>query len=126
MDPIPAVDTSRTLNVEPRTSNTQNAADRLRETAQEFEGMFLGLLLKSMRGSAGKGGLFKEGVDTEIYREMFDQEIGRSIARAGGLGLAQMIIRDQALRQAGQLPGPAEPSGEKTSKVLPPSRRNTD
>lgn len=74
-------------------------AERLRETAQEFEGVFLGLLLKAMRGSVGSGGLFKESTDGQIYREMFDQEIGRSLARAGGIGLAQMILRDQARRQ---------------------------
>lgn len=95
-------------------------ADRLRQTAQEFEGVFLGLLLKSMRSSVGSGGLFKEGTDTQVYREMFDQEIGRGLARAGGIGLAEMILRDQARRQGGTV------TGEKTSQVLPPDSRYAD
>jgi Rod binding domain-containing protein len=76
------------------------AAGRVRETAQEFEGVFLGLLLKAMRTSGGSGGLFGESADSQTYREMFDQEIGRSLAKAGGIGLAQLILRDQALREA--------------------------
>ena len=90
------------------------AATRVRETAEEFEGVFLGLLMKAMRPSGGKGGLFAESADTQAYREFFDQEIGRSLARAGGIGLAQLVLRDQALREAaapkgsaGALPEPA-------------------
>lgn len=78
----------------------RTTADRVRETAQEFEGVFLGLLMKAMRSSVGKGGLFGETADTQTYRELFDQEIGRSLARAGGIGLAQLVLRDQALREA--------------------------
>jgi Rod binding domain-containing protein len=74
--------------------------DKVRETARELEGVFLGMLLKSMRATVGNGGLFKEGTDSQTYRDMFDQEIGRSLSRAGGIGLAQLILRDQALREA--------------------------
>ena len=94
-----------------RNPQSPGEADRLRETVQEFEGVFIGLLLKSMRGSVGSGGLFKEGTDTQIYREMFDQEIGRSIARTGGLGLAELIMRDHALRQTEEAGRQAEDSG---------------
>jgi flagellar protein FlgJ len=70
------------------------AAARLRQTAQEFEGMFLGLLLKTMRSSAGGGGT-PQGPDSQMYREMFDVEVGQSLAKAGGIGLARMITQSQ-------------------------------
>ena len=136
-----------------RNPQSPGEADRLRETVQEFEGLFIGLLLKAMRGSAGSAGLFKEGSDTQMYREMFDQEMGRSIARTGGLGLAQLIMRDHALRRAdearrqagesgrareiarslaptpgedsapGSLPPAIGPGEKETSKVLPRTNR---
>ena len=62
--------------------------------------MFLGMLMKAMRSTVGKGGLFKEGSDTQMYREMFDEEVGRAMAKGGGIGLAQMILRDQTRREA--------------------------
>jgi peptidoglycan hydrolase FlgJ len=96
-------------------------ADRLRDTARELEGVFLGLLMKAMRSTVGSGGLFKEGTDTQTYRDMFDQEIGRSMARAGGIGLAQMVLRDQALRQAAEA-GSRRP--EEDGAIHPP--RNID
>ena len=86
-----------------------NEAARLGDAAKEFEGVFLGLLLKAMRGSVASGGLFKEGSDTQMYQAMFDQELGRSLAQAGGIGLAQMILRDQARRQAPDAVNPAKP-----------------
>lgn len=76
--------------------------ERIRQTAEELEGVFLGMLLKTMRGAASPGGLFAESSNTQAYREMFDQEVGRTLARAGGIGLAQMILRDQLLRQAAE------------------------
>ncbi len=109
MDPILPASVSSNMQsaiVSPRLDaggnpqSTAAEARRLRDTAQEFEGVFLGLLLKAMRSSVGSGGLFREGSDARMYHEMFDQEIGRSLARAGGIGLAEMILRDQARRGA--------------------------
>ncbi len=62
--------------------------EKLRKTAQELEGVFLGVLLKTMHAS-GAGAT--EGPDAATYREMFDAEVGRSLARAGGIGLAKLI-----------------------------------
>ncbi|HSB68416.1 MAG TPA: rod-binding protein [Candidatus Methylomirabilis sp.] len=87
------------IRTEGRAAAGSPEAQPLREAATELEGVFLGLLLKAMRGSPASGGLFHEGSDTQMYREMFDQEIGRSLSRAGGIGLAEMILRDQARRQ---------------------------
>lgn len=85
-----------------RTTAGTAESGRLGEAAREFEGVFLGLLMKAMRGNSSGSGLFKEGSDTQMYREMFDQEIGRTLAKAGGIGLAQMVLRDQARRQAAE------------------------
>jgi flagellar protein FlgJ len=93
--------------------------ERLQETARELEGVFLGLLMKAMRSTVGNGGLFQNGSDSQTYRDMFDQEVTRSMARAGGIGLAQMLLRDQLRRQS------AAESGldKKNSQVLSPGDR---
>jgi peptidoglycan hydrolase FlgJ len=93
--------------------------ERLQETTRELEGVFLGLLMKAMRSTVGNGGLFKNGPDSQTYREMFDQEVARSMARAGGIGLGQMVLRDQLRRQAAAESGEAK----KTSQVLSPGDR---
>lgn len=102
MEPILPLGIQAGIPTKPQAATPGAEADRLRDTARELEGVFLGLLMKAMRSTVGSGGLFKEGTDTQTYRDMFDQEIGRSMARAGGIGLAQMVLRDQALRQAAE------------------------
>jgi peptidoglycan hydrolase FlgJ len=100
MDPILPVGFRMNTATASSATPSNSEADRLKETARELEGVFLGLLMKAMRSTVGNGGLFKEGTDTQTYRDMFDQEIGRSMARAGGIGLAHMVLRDHALREA--------------------------
>ncbi len=77
---------------------------QLERAARDFEGVFLGILLKTMRGSAATGGLFEEGTDMQMYRDMFDQEIAQGVAKAGGIGLARMIVQDEERRQPGKTP----------------------
>jgi Rod binding domain-containing protein len=121
VDPILPLGLQTTNLMRSQAATPGAEADRLRETARELEGVFLGLLMKAMRSTVGSGGLFKDGTDTQTYRDMFDQEIGRSMARAGGIGLAQMVLRDQALRQAAEA-GPRQ--HEEGGAIQPP--RNTD
>ena len=107
-----------------RALRPEGEAGRIRETAQEFEGVFIGMLLKAMRASVGNGGLFKNGMDTQTYRDMFDQEIGRQIAKGGGIGLAQLILRDQALRQVAEpeknlLKSPPRTADKTTERISP-------
>jgi Rod binding domain-containing protein len=110
MDPIASSRGAAEAPMPSRVLHPEGEAGRIRETAQEFEGVFIGMLLKAMRTSVGSGGLFKNGMDTQTYRDMFDQEVGRQIAKGGGIGLAQLILRDQALRQL------TENEGKKTAK----------
>jgi len=107
LTPAPALGAGSLKSTEPKDPKDPKDKDtrQLRQTAQELEGVFLGLLLKSMRGTVSQGGLFGKGTDSEMYQDMFDQEIGRTLARRGGIGLADMIVRDQVLRKAHESKG---------------------
>jgi peptidoglycan hydrolase FlgJ len=110
MDPISSSRISAVGEMPSQTLRPEGEVGRIRQTAIAFEGVFIGMLLKAMRSSVGSGGLFKNGSDTQTYRDMFDQEIGQQIAKGGGIGLAQLILRDHALRQVAENQGknPAE------------------
>ena len=100
MDPITPLAGMVLSGIDHPTPSEGRNLQQLRQAAEDLEGLFLGLLLKSMRGTVAEGGLFKEGTDSKMYKDMFDQEVGRSLARRGGIGLADMIVRDQVLREA--------------------------
>jgi peptidoglycan hydrolase FlgJ len=98
---------------------------RMKAAAQELEGVFIGFLMKAMRSTVSQGGLFKQGADSQSYQDMFDQEVGRTLAKSGGIGLAAMILRDQALRQTGSTADQAAGSAETVRDGEPAQNRSS-
>lgn len=73
----------------------------LRETAQQFEAMFLQMMMKSMRESIEKSDLVQSG-HTETFEGMFDREVSVAMAKRNSLGLADMLVQAQE-RQMGSI-----------------------
>lgn len=85
--------------------------DATKGVAQQFESLFLNIMLKEMRKTVGRSGLLgSDAMDT--YQQMFDQQIALGMAKAGGIGLAPFIEQqmqkvaplsttDAALKQRG-------------------------
>ena len=61
----------------------------LQETAQQFEAMFLQMVMKSMRATVTKSDLFNSQ-SMETYEAMYDRELATVMARRGGIGLSAM------------------------------------
>lgn len=72
----------------------------LEKVAKEFEALFLAQMLKIMRESVGSSGLLEEAPGKDIYRELMDHELARSLAARGGLGLAKLFLQGVQQRQA--------------------------
>ena len=66
------------------------AARKLKEACQGFESIFLQRIWEQMRKSVGKEG-YLHSRDEESYQSMFDQELAKKMAEAGGIGLADML-----------------------------------
>jgi flagellar protein FlgJ len=83
----------------------------LRAAARQFEVLLLDLVMKSMRANApGETELDSEG--TRLFTGMLDQEFTRAIAQRGGLGLADLMVKQ--LSQARGRPGQESPSAADT------------
>ena len=63
-----------------------------KEVAQQFESLFVGMMLKSMRDAVPKDGLFSSS-QLDAYQEMFDKQLALDLSRQGGIGLADLIER---------------------------------
>jgi peptidoglycan hydrolase FlgJ len=81
--------------------NTDNQKAAIKKTAQDFEALFIGMMLKSMRATVGKDSLTGGGHGEEVYRSMLDQEYAQAAARAGTLGLCRGL-EEQLARHIGQ------------------------
>lgn len=65
---------------------------KLQEACQQFEEMFLTQMMKQMRATGPKGGMFGGGPGTEQFADMLDQERAKSWSQNGGIGLASMMF----------------------------------
>ncbi len=74
---------------------TEKQLQQAKKVSRDFEGLFVGMMMKSMRATVGKDKLTGGGHGEEVYRSMLDQEYANaSVKKAGGLGIAKMVERD--------------------------------
>ncbi len=66
----------------------------IKEVARDFEAVFINYLLKTMRKGVIKSDIFGNVKGEEIYRSLMDERLSEEIAKAGGIGLAEMIIKE--------------------------------
>jgi flagellar protein FlgJ len=74
---------------------TDKQKQQAKKVSQDFEALFVGMMMKSMRATVGKDKLTGGGHGDEVYRSMLDQEYAAaSVKRGGGLGIAKIIEKD--------------------------------
>ena len=71
---------------------------RIRETAEEFEAVFLAQVLQTMNQGIGGPGPFGDG-DNEAWSGMLQEEYGRLISKSGGIGVADALLREMLKMQ---------------------------
>jgi peptidoglycan hydrolase FlgJ len=75
---------------------------KARKTAQEFETMFLEHTLERMfQSEATEGPLGDNGMGGDVYRSMLAKEYAGSIAKSGGVGIADGVYREILKMQEG-------------------------
>ena len=75
---------------------------KARKTAQEFETMFLEHTLDRMfQSEATEGPLGDNGMGGDVYRSMLAKDYAGSIARSGGVGIADHVYRELLKMQEG-------------------------
>ena len=65
----------------------------LRAAAQQFETVFMGMVLKSMRDTVPKDGLMSGGSEEQMFQGMLDQQFAQGMAEGKGAGLADLIVQ---------------------------------
>lgn len=73
---------------------SEKQRQQAKKVAQDFEGLFIGMMVKSMHETVGKDKLTGGGHGEDVYRSMLDQEYVAQAVKRGGLGLAKIIEKD--------------------------------
>ena len=75
-----------------RTEARQESPEAIKKVAQQFESLFVQMMLKSMRDTLPDGGLFNSN-QKDMYQDMFDKQLSLNVSSGRGLGLAEVIER---------------------------------
>ena len=96
------IDTSLThsLAIDPTEVNqiyaNLNESDSLKQAAQQFEAIFLQLVLKSMNNTtdelSGDTGLLSSK-EQQHYRDMYSAQLSQQLSATGQIGLAEQIVQ---------------------------------
>lgn len=72
---------------------------KLKQTAQQFEAVFLRQMISSMRTAGPGDGLFDSSA-TEQFRDMSDARVADEMAKKGGFGITEMLMRHYGAKDA--------------------------
>jgi flagellar protein FlgJ len=74
-----------------RAEATKSPDKALKAAAQQFEAVFINMMLKSMRDATPQDGVF-DSQQTKMYTGMLDQQLAQSMANHG-IGLADIMVK---------------------------------
>ena len=96
-------------NINTKTKNIENKANssvlseddkKLKEACQEFESIFVGMMLKQMRKTVIESGFTEKSSGREIFEGMYDEEMSKNISKnEEGIGLAKVIYESMKQRK---------------------------
>ena len=75
---------------------SKNPSAELQAVADQFEAIFLEMLLKQARDSKLSDGLFENNAD-DNFVQLFDRELAKSSSEKVDIGIAQAIINQMAV-----------------------------
>ena len=85
---------NRLIQLKDQSEPGRNQTDEeLMSVSRHFESIFIHQLLKSMRSTVQKSGLF-ESHATRMYESMHDQELANLMTEQRSIGLAEIVYKD--------------------------------
>lgn len=78
----------------PVTDPRQAPPDQLRQSAEAFEAVFISQMMAPMFEGLNSDGLFGGGHSEDVFRSFLVDEIGKQVARQGGIGIADQVHQE--------------------------------
>ena len=81
--------TVKELEKSPLNDKRLKEEERLKEVCEDFEAIFVNMMLKSGRSTVDEGGLVEKSAGTKMFEGMYDEELSSIISKTddGGMGI---------------------------------------
>ncbi len=73
--------------------------EKLKKACTEFESLLVFQMMKFMRRSVPQNGFLGGGPGQDIYQGLLDQELSKSLAQRGSLGVGEKIYKQMIQRE---------------------------
>lgn len=101
-----------------RRAGRADSPEALRAAARQFEGLFMNMVMKSMREATPQDSPF-DSQQSRMYTSMLDQKVSDKFAQRG-MGLADALMRQLSNNAAGtMLPAGLEPAAAAAAPIAP-------
>lgn len=84
-----------------KTAQENGDTEKLKQVCEDFESIFMNMMFQSMRKTIVDGGLTEKSHERGIYESMLDEELSKSLAADGGIGLADMMYKQLVTEYGG-------------------------
>ena len=78
---------------------SQRDHNKMRKVAKDFEAVFISQMLQPMFQNLEAEKPFGGGHGEDVWRSLQVQEYGKAITEAGGIGIAEKVMREMILMQ---------------------------
>ena len=102
--------------------------EKVRQLAQQFESLLITNMLREMRKTLmTSDDEEKQGLGADVMTDTIDAQLGDALSRAGGVGLASVLLKafDRSQSTGGEAQAPAAPASQTSEsdlQVRPPSQ----
>ncbi len=90
---VAGIDPNTINALTPSKSDQNSEIAKARTAAQQFEAFFLSYLMKEMKQNTLESGLFGNGLGSDTYTDLFNEELSKVMSERGGIGLADMLVK---------------------------------
>ncbi len=87
------------------------------DVGEQFESLFVSMMLKEMRQSMSEDGMFA-GDNSDVYGGLFDMFLGQHIASQGAFGISDLVKQN--------ITPPSEPAATMPVEVAAPTEATAD
>jgi len=84
--------TTTALSVSEKETGKDRDEKKMKDACREFESLFVYQMLKEMRATVPKTGLFGGGRAEEVFTSMLDEQLSRELSREKGIGLSGLLL----------------------------------
>lgn len=97
--PINSISLGKIPSSESKPEKGQPDPEKLKKACTDFEALFVNEMLKFMRKTVPATSPGSLGAGKDIYQSLFDQEVSKSLAKRGGLGIGEMVYKQMNRQQ---------------------------